>query len=590
MTQRRAGTVDRLRTAEPANDEAVRFREAQNWAAFYKEALDEAAIVAVTDTQGVIRSVNRKFCELSGYDESELIGANHRILRSGFHDKDFFRALYRTIAQGRIWHGEICNRAKNGNLYWVDTTIVPHRDVDGRVNSYTAIRFDVTLQKQAEERLWRLANVDSLTELPNRMQFLGDLEALIAAAKSETFVVGLIDVDNFKDINDCLGHAAGDELLKELARRVQTALDPGDVLARLGGDEFALVLRHCPDRSVKTDRIRRIYEALDPPVILNGNRRRLGVSIGATRFPEGGQTPSDLLKHADIALYAAKARGRNCAAYFSDAMREGVVRRAALQSRFEQALLSDELQIRYQPIAPLKPGDPVKLEALLRWQDPQRGLLTPGQFREALEDERLAALADQRVLDLVLADIVEWRRIGLAMGCVAVNATLGDFKQGRYVETLLDAVERGRIQPQDICIEITEDLLIGHHGGRVRTALDLLHSHGFRIAFDDFGTGYASLSHLRDLPVDLVKIDRSFIEALGTSSADHAIVESVILLSHHLGKRVVAEGVETEAQARILRDLNCDFMQGYAVAKPLCFAEVVDVALRLGHAGLLDIL
>lgn len=587
MTQIDAGPIDRIPSAR-TNDEAVRFREVQNWAAFYKEALDEAAIVAVTDTQGIIRSVNRKFCELSGYDESELIGANHRILRSGFHDKSFFQSLYRTIARGNIWHGEICNRAKNGNLYWVDTTIVPHRDVDGRVNSYTAIRFDVTLQKQAEERLWRLANVDSLTELPNRMHFLGDLEALIGAAEDESFVVGLIDVDNFKDINDSLGHAAGDELLRQLALRVQNALDPGDILARLGGDEFALVLRRCPDRSAKKRRIGRIYEALDPPVMLNGDRRRLGVSIGVTRFPEGGHTPSDLLKHADIALYAAKARGRNCAAFFSDAMRDGVERRAALQARFEQALLHDELQIRYQPIAPLNPAYPVKFEALLRWNHPERGLLVPGQFREALEDERLAALADRRVLDLVLADIVEWRRLDVAIGTVAVNATIGDFKQGRYVETLLQAVESGNIQPQNICVEITEDLLIGQHGGHVRTAVEQLHSHGFRIAFDDFGTGYASLSHLRDLPVDLVKIDRRFIEALSTSPADHAIVESVILLSHHLGKRVVAEGVETEVQARILRDLNCDYIQGYVVAKPLRFADVPDVALRLDRAGLLE--
>ncbi|MFP5456234.1 MAG: putative bifunctional diguanylate cyclase/phosphodiesterase [Alphaproteobacteria bacterium] len=581
-----AAPVHGVLIAEPANDASARFREAENWAAFYREALDEAAIVAVTDTQGTIRSVNRKFCELSGYSEAELIGANHRILRSGFHDPAFFRDLYRTIARGRTWHGEICNRAKDGELYWVDTTIVPHRDLDGRIKSYTAIRFDITPQKQAEERLWRLANVDSLTGLPNRMHFLSDLEMLIGGAGNESFAVGLIDVDNFKDINDSLGHAAGDELLKELAQRVQQALDPDDILARLGGDEFALVLRQCPSRSEKTDRIRRIYEALDGPLTLNGEIHRLGVSIGVTHFPEGGRSPGDLLKHADIALYAAKAQGRNSAVYFSDAMREGNARRAALQSSFEHGLLHQQLVVHYQPIVPIEPGEPVKLEALLRWQHPERGLLSPAVFREAMDDERLVALADRQVLKRVLADIAIWRERGVVVGSVAVNAALGDFKQGRYVEALIDAVRSGQIVPEDVCVEITEDLLIGQHGDRIRTAIELLDGHGFRIAFDDFGTGYASLSHLRDLPVDLVKIDRSFIKALGSNPADHAIVESVILLSHRLGKRVVAEGVETKAQARILRDLGCDYVQGFVASKPLPFAEVEGAIARLGKAGL----
>ncbi len=581
-----AAPVQDVLIAEPANDASARFRETESWASFYREALDEAAIVAVTDTQGIIRTVNRKFCELSGYSEAELIGANHRILRSGYHDPAFFRDLYRTIAQGQTWHGEICNRAKDGELYWVDTTIVPHRDLDGRINSYTAIRFDITPQKQAEERLWRLANVDSLTGLPNRMQFLGDLEMLIGGVSNESFAVGLIDVDNFKDINDSLGHAAGDALLKELAQRVQQALDPDDILARLGGDEFALVLRHCPDRSVKTRRIRQIYETLDRPITLNGEIRRLGVSIGVTRFPEGGRSPGDLLKHADIALYAAKAKGRNCAVYFSDAMRDGVARRAALQSSFEHGLLNDQLAVHYQPIVPLEPGAPVKLEALLRWQHPQRGLLSPAAFREAMDDARLIALADRQLLERVLADIAIWRGRGVAVGSVAVNVALSDFKQGHYVKVLIDAVRSGRIVPGDICVEITEDLLIGQHGDRVRTAIELLHGHGFRIAFDDFGTGYASLSHLRDLPVDMVKIDRGFIKALGSNPADRAIVESVILLSHHLGKHVVAEGVETKVQAEILRDLGCDYVQGFFASKPVPFAEVESAIVQWGETGL----
>lgn len=546
-------------------------RAAQEMASFYKEALDEAAIVAVTDPKGTILSVNGKFCELSGYAAEELIGSNHRILKSGVHDRDFFRAMYRTIARGEIWHGEICNRAKSGRLYWVDTTIVPHRGSNGRIETYTAIRFDITPQKTAEERLWRLANIDVLTELPNRLKFMDDLDATIndPAGHDNGIVVGLMDIDHFKDINDSLGHAAGDELLRQVALRIRESLAPRDEIARLGGDEFALIFRDCHTRADKDARIARIFAALGAPLTICGTERSLSASLGVARFPNEGDNSSELLKNADIALYAAKAMGRGRAEVFSARMRERVQRRAELRSRFESGLRSGEFRVMYQPILPLGCKEPIAMEALLRWSHPEHGLIQPPEFIEALSDETLAAMVDSFVLERVLQQIQQWRRDCVPFTSVAVNATLGDFRTAAYVDRILHAIRHGLIDRQDLCVEITEDMLLGRGGGRARIEIERLHQAGVRVAFDDFGTGFASLRHLRDLPVGMVKIDKSFICSLETDQADRAVVMSVIELAHRLGKKVTAEGVETRAQAAILELLGCDRIQGYLVSRAL---------------------
>ena len=565
-----------IRMALDPHDEAATLdsvREAQNWITFYKEALDEAAIVAVTDTRGAILSVNRKFCELSGYTEAELIGSNHRLLRSGIHNKAFFRDLYKTISHGRVWHGTICNRAKSGELYWVETTIVPHRTLDGRIQSYTAIRFDITPQKLAEDHLTRLANVDPLTGLPNRRRFIEDLEPAIRRPETG-FFVGIMDVDHFKDINDTLGHSAGDELLVEIAQRLRAALPVADFVARLGGDEFAVVLHHGPAQAEAL--IEQIYKALEPPIWLGGRRLRPSVSLGLTQFPQGGGTVSELLKHADIALYAAKERGRNRAELFDEEMRSSTQRRADLLQAFEHALLNEELCVHYQPIISLATGRMVKMEALLRWQHPQQGLLYPASFHEALLDEGLSALVDCFVLERVLDDCKNWKAEGLQVGTIAINATSGGFRSTSLTARILMALTIGEIAAEEICVEITEGMLIGREGSQVHSSIEELHGKGIKIAFDDFGTGFASLRHLRDVPVDIVKIDKSFVSSLEESRVNRAIVEGIIHLAHHLGKTVIAEGVETHAQVTLLEDVGCDFIQGFLVSAAVPFAQTTE--------------
>lgn len=534
-----------------------------DWISAYQEALDQAAIVAVTDPTGRIISVNDKFCELSGYSKDELLGANHRLLRSGVHDRQFFQDLYRAIHAGRVWHGEICNRAKSGKLYWVDTTIVPHRDGNGQIDRFTAIRFDITLQKDAEDKLWQLANVDSLTGLPNRLSFMRSLNQFSTAARANDIVVGLMDVDHFKDINDSLGHAAGDDLLVEIARRLRRAMLPDDVIARLGGDEFALIFRDCPTVEDKEARIARLYEALATPVWLEDDHRKVSVSLGVARIAEEGSTAAELLRHADIALYAAKETGRGKAKYFCSDMRADIDRRVELLSQFSKAIERGELRVFYQPVVAMGTRQVVKYEALLRWQHPDRGLLGPADFADALDDHALAAAADAQVLEMVLRDLNHWKSLKDRHYSVAINSSIGDFHNSTYVDRIVQAMRCGVVDAGEICVEITERIVIGHRGNNVRDAIETLHNCGVGIAFDDFGTGFASLRHLLDLPVDFVKIDKSFIRSIVDNAADRAVVEGIIRLSHQLGKTAIAEGVETVEQENVLRELKCDYVQGF---------------------------
>ncbi|HCB75493.1 MAG TPA: PAS domain S-box protein [Sphingomonas bacterium] len=432
---------------------------------FQREAIDAAAIVAVTDRRGRIRSVNAKFCELSGYSEAELIGATHRIVHSGIHDRAFFQNLYRTIGSGRIWHDVICNRAKSGRLYWVDTTIVPHRDGSG----YTAIRFDVTPQKEAEQRLWMLANVDSLTELPNRRRFMELLAE--RTARGGSFVTAILDLDHFKDVNDSEGHDAGDRLLTAVAATLREQLGEGDVVARLGGDEYALILS-AEGVGQATARLERIVAAV-------GARRSGGIadwtvqaSVGAALYPRDGANKHDLLKCADMALYAAKQSGRGCARLFEPRFREAAEQRAGLRAAIQQALAKGEMFVLYQPIVDLSGERPLAFEALLRWRRPDGSVQTPALFGAVFDDEQIAADIGNFVLGQVLAQIERWQAEGVPFRSIAINATLGDFRSPAFVDRIVDAVDSGRIRHDQLCVEITEGMLLDRGAHRPAAAIE----------------------------------------------------------------------------------------------------------------------
>ncbi|MFS0737425.1 EAL domain-containing protein [Sphingomonas sp. 1P06PA] len=530
---------------------------------FHREALDVAAIVAVTDRSGRITSVNRKFCELSGYDEHELVGSNHRILRSGIHPPAFFADLYRTISQGSIWHGVICNKAKSGSLYWVDTTIVPHSDKSG----YTAIRFDVTPQKEAEQRLWRLANIDVLTGLANRRRFMELLED--ATRQQRSFASVILDLDNFKDVNDSEGHDAGDRLLQNVAESLKALVDDREVVGRLGGDEFALLLNFDGDVDALLHRLEGLVTAIGIGPAAEVAGWAVQASAGAAIFPQQGSDEHELLKCADMALYAAKQAGRGCARLFEPRLRHAAEQRAGLSTSIQRALIANDLFLLYQPIINLAGDQPPAFEALLRWRGADGSVTTPGTFGAVFDDERASADIGNFVLTEVIHQIDRWRQAGVPFSSISINATLGDFRSSSFVDRIVDAVETGRFRGDQLCIEITEGMLLDRGAHTVRQSIDRLHAHGVGIAFDDFGTGFASLTHLRHLPIDHVKIDRSFIEAICSDRKDRVIVESVIALAHRLGLRVVAEGVEQPEQLDLLRRLGCDSIQGFLVAPAL---------------------
>ena len=542
---------------------------------FIRFALDNSAIVAVTDVRGTITYVNSKFCEISGYDERELVGSNHRMLKSSQHDVAFFRAMYREIAQGRIWHGEICNRRKDGSLYWVDTTIVPHISETGRADSYTSIRFDITARKQLEvdlraskDHLKRIADLDPLTELPNRRRFQEYLEGLVAENEFDNrhFHLALLDVDTFKEINDSFGHQVGDQLLCTVASRLIEQSRWDSFIARLGGDEFGIVLAD-GDPAQANVFFEAVLDAIREPIQIGVSARRCSASLGVARYPADGRDADTLLQAADLALYHAKELGRDRFELFQPKLREVAEHRSEILVEIENGLRSGAFELHYQPIVPVTEGGPPSLEALMRWRHPQRGLLAPGAFQEGFSDPAARAALGMFVLERAFIDMRAFCEAEIPLNRVAINLTNSDFRSEAFIDRLFQLLDETGISPERLCVEVTEGMFLGTHQKRVEKGLHRLHEAGVEIALDDFGTGYASLSHLRQLPINRLKIDRSFVANMAASSEDRSIVLGVIDIAHSLGKLVTAEGVETAEQVELLCTMGCDHLQGWYFAK-----------------------
>jgi diguanylate cyclase (GGDEF)-like protein/PAS domain S-box-containing protein len=538
---------------------------------FIRYALDSAAIVAHTDVRGTITYVNRKFCEISGYTARELIGANHRILHSGIHNKDFFRDMYRDIAHGKIWHGEICNRRKDGSRYWVDTTIVPHLSPAGKVDSYTAIRFDISARKELEsalrtskEHLDQLANLDPLTGLPNRRRFQEFLEMQVQdhERSNDIFHLALLDVDSFKEVNDTFGHHAGDVLLQNIGKRLHSFEDSQLFMSRMGGDEFSLILVGATDDEADM-LFEEILEAIRQPMVIGSTPRRISSSLGIARFPRDGKDVGNLFKAADLALYKAKALGRDRVEVFQPQLREVARRKSALYEEIEGGLEHGEFELHYQPIIPLISGQAFSLEALMRWRHPERGLLTPAYFGEGFEDPAIRAALGMFMLERIFADVQSLLKAEAPLHRIAMNLTNSDFRSYIFLDRFFELCAETGIGPERFSAEMTEGMLLGLAQKRVEQGLKRLHMAGVEVALDDFGTGFASLTHLRRLPIDRLKIDRSFVANIAASPEDRAIVRGVIQIAHSLGKTVTAEGVETIEQINLLSDMKCDHLQGW---------------------------
>ncbi len=546
--------------------------------AFIKHA---PAAVAMFDKNMCYVAHSDRWLQDYGLGDKPLVGLSHYDVFP--EAPDHWKAKHQRILAGatEMSPEERFIRA-DGSENIIRWEVRPWYGEDNQVGGIMMLTEEITQRKQMENQLWRLAKLDTLTELPNRLNFNEQLNALIedATANAGEFAVGLIDLDRFKDINDILGHDAGDALLKEVSIRLQNALQDYGTIARLGGDEFAFLIA-CPEGSYSlTEPIRAMFEAMEAPVTLGGVPRKCGMSVGVTMYPTDGEKPSELLKNADLALYRAKATGRDRCEFFARDMRTSVEKSYQLHNEVREALATDALHLAYQPIVSLAEGKPVSFEALLRWQHPERGLLAPGAFEEVFNDPKVATEIGQKVLDLALQQAAAWQAAGLDFGRIAVNVTSADFALGSFAERLQDKMLAYGVRPDKLCIEVTESVFLGRGAIGVAEVLDKLNELGVEIALDDFGTGFASLSHIKSFPIDRLKIDRSFVCDMETNEDNLSIVGAIIQLGRSLGIAITAEGVETEGQLNLIRWLGCECIQGYLFSKPLDPAEVPEFLTR----------
>ncbi|MGC4251081.1 MAG: EAL domain-containing protein [Sphingobium sp.] len=459
----------------------------------------------------------------------------------------------------------------SGQKRWTDVIVKEICDESGRL---IVVARDITHQKKSEEQAIWMSRHDALTGLPNRAVLQDRLDAMLDSAdQTMTGALLIIDVDNFKSINDMFGHDAGDALLCAFADHLRASVTADDVVARTGGDEFALILSTGSEDEVERT-AERIFERLREPFSHGGRLIDCGASIGASFIPRDGKLRSEIMKAADIALYAAKAGGRTQLCIFEAAMMVEVERHQAMIAAARYALQHESIVPHYQPKMSLRTSGVVGFEALLRWKDRDGAVQGPNLIMAAFEDPVLSGALSERMLERILDDVEHWVRTGIAFGHVAINVTAGDFRKGGVVETIPARLSAKGVPPGCIQIEVTETVFLSQSADDVKDALRRLSEHGIRIALDDFGTGYASLSHLNQFPVDLLKIDRSFVEKIGLSADAEAISATVINLGHCLGLEVVAEGVETVDQERHLTEMGCDTAQGFLYSRAMPMEDV----------------
>ncbi|TAN70457.1 MAG: EAL domain-containing protein [Methylobacter sp.] len=559
--------------------DVTRYRQAEAHLRVAAIAFESNEPMVITDAESLILQVNRAFTESTGYTKEEVIGQHINLLKSGRHDEDFYAEMWASIHRDGTWQGEIWDKRKNGEIYpkWLIISVV--KGDDGVVSHYVGTHIDITERKAAEEQIKQLAFYDSLTQLPNRRLLQERLKHGIDVERRDGKQLALLmlDLDRFKAVNDSLGHLAGDELLQQVAARITKRLREVDMVARLGGDEFIVLLEdisHPEDAARVAEDI--IADLSKLFCVAQGEEVQISASIGISLYPQHGDSPEALMDHADAALYQAKDAGRGCFAYFSEDLTVAARERIALESRLRRAIEQQELRVFYQPQVDIASARIVGAEALVRWQDPVEGLIPPFRFIPIAEETGLIIPIGEWVLRETCRQGRQWLDAGLPPLTLAVNVSPHQFRRSDICDVVAAVLNETGFPAKQLELEITESGLMENQENAT-DILNCLRGQGIRLAIDDFGTGYSSLAYLKHFPLDLLKIDKSFIDDIPHLQYDMEIAATIIAMGHILGFKVLAEGVETLEQLAFLREKGCDMYQGYIKSRPIPAEEFAEL-------------
>ncbi|MDH5680673.1 MAG: EAL domain-containing protein, partial [Spirochaetota bacterium] len=554
-----------------------RYKQMESQLHWAKNVFDNAVEgVMITDADGIICAVNPAFTRITGYSEEDAIGQNPRILKSQRHDENFYINMWQTIYDTGHWQGEVWNRRKNGEIFLESLSITTIKDQYDVTSHYLALFHDITEAKQNEDNMIFQVYYDALTELPNRILFNDRLNHSLALSYANNMGLAVIfmDIDRFKIINDTVGHITGDVILQKVAKRLGASIWPEDTLARWGGDEFILILEDIKDERNAIKVAKRFAQTLAEPIVVDDQEFYVTASFGIAMSPGDSDDSESLIKFAEIAMYRAKDLGRNNCRLYAPNMNETAFERLSLESDMHKALSNGEFKVYYQPKISLKTGFIVGMEALIRWQHPKNGLVSPAHFIPMAEENGLIIPIGEWVLNVACKQAKLWQEAGHGSLKLSVNLSARQFQLQNLVEIIESALENSGLDSSFLELEITETDIMKNVESAIQT-LKRINDMGVHISIDDFGTGYSSLSYLKRFPLDALKVDQSFIRGMEEDEDSKAIVKAIISMSQSLNLKIVAEGVENLDQLSYLHDEQCDEAQGYYFSPPVPASEFI---------------
>ena len=535
--------------------------------------------IMITNKEKKIISVNPAFEFVTGYSREEVVGKDPSILQSGIHELSFYISMWKSIYDIGVWQGEIWNRRKTGDIYPEWLTIMAVRDHEGEITNYCGIFTDLSERKIVENELERRTLTDSLTDVCNRFAYLERMNALLESSAhlshNVQHAVFFLNLDRFKQVNDTLGHSIGDALLVEVANRIQGMLKNKDILARYGGDEFVITLTNIIHPREAAKFAEKLIRAIEEPIIINGQEIFVSSSIGISIFPTDGNTTEQLVNRADKAMTYSKENGRNGFSFYFDDLHTDTKRVLLLDTELRKAIENREFALHFQPKIDVKKNRLIGVEALVRWQNDKLGFVSPGEFIPYAEETGLIIPLSEIIFELACESHKQMVNAGFTKIPIAINVSSIHFQQHSFLESIQRILEKNNTSAVNFEIEMTERTVMNSASETV-SKLVKLKQLGFKLSIDDFGTGYSSLSYLVRFPLDVLKIDRSFIQHICSLDDKQAVVDAIIQMSHRLKMKVVAEGVESAQQVELLKEMGCDFIQGYYYSKPLPMNELLD--------------